>query len=132
MKALVLGTMLSCALLLTAQQQPQERPPYAPPPYETPAPGSSQDQVPPPLPPDMHAPAPQAMTNADIQSQIQEKLATEPVLANTVVKARVDDSSVVLSGTVASEQEHDMALRIARSYSGSREVVDKIQIQPQT
>jgi osmotically-inducible protein OsmY len=35
---------------------------------------------------------------------------------------------VILTGTVASEEQHDLALRIAQSYAGDRKIVDKIKL----
>ena len=84
------------------------------------------------MPPDTEAPPPEALPSADIQGQIQNKLATEPLLANTGVEASVDDNSVLLSGTVENEQQHDLALRIAQSYAGDRRIIDKIQVQAKT
>jgi osmotically-inducible protein OsmY len=72
------------------------------------------------------------LSNAEAQEQIQHKLVTEPLLANADVGATVDDNSVVLSGTVGSEQEHELALRIAESYAGDRKIVDKLQIGQRT
>jgi len=39
---------------------------------------------------------------------------------------------VTLSGTVNTEQQHDLALRIAHSYAGDRKIVDKIELMQQT
>jgi osmotically-inducible protein OsmY len=64
--------------------------------------------------------------------EIQEKLKTEPALAGADVNVKADDTSVVLSGTVNSDRQHELALRIANSYAGKRRVVDKIQIREQT
>jgi len=37
-----------------------------------------------------------------------------------------------LTGTVDSEKQHDLAVRIAQSFAGDRQVVDKIKIRQQT
>jgi osmotically-inducible protein OsmY len=69
------------------------------------------------------------LSNPEIQQQIGEKLSTEPMLARVDVNVSVDDTSVVLTGTANDEQQHDLALRIAKSYAGEREIEDKIQVQ---
>ncbi len=129
MKLLSLGALLLFTASLMAQQG---LPPYSPPPYSTPPTfpeGQSPSQ---PIPPDTKAPPPEALPSADVQGQIQKKLTTEPLLANTSVAANVDDNAVVLSGAVENEQQHDLALRIAESYAGDRRIVDKIQIKSRT
>ncbi len=129
MKLLTMGVFLLFAASLTAQQG---LPPYNPPPYGTP-PTFPKEQTPPKsMPPHTKAPPAETPPSADIEAQIDNKLATEPLLANTRVAASVDDRSVVLSGTVENEQQHDLALRIAESYAGERSIVDKIQIQSKT
>ena len=50
----------------------------------------------------------------------------------TAVKATVDDKAVVLSGTVETEKQHALALRIAESYAGERGIKDKITIRGTT
>jgi osmotically-inducible protein OsmY len=84
------------------------------------------------MPPDTKAPAPEKLNSAEVQQQIQKKLTTEPVLAQTNLRVKVDDDSVVLSGTVDDERQHDLALRIAQSYAGDRRIVDNIQIAQRT
>jgi len=59
-------------------------------------------------------------------------LNSEPALANTNVSVKADESAVVLTGTVDSEKQHDLAVRIAQSFAGDRQVVDKITIRQQT
>lgn len=125
--------LLCCGALVffaaTALGQQQARPPYNPPPYETP-PTFPQQQVPAePMPPDTKAPPPESIPTADVQNQIEKKLATEPLLAQTDVHATADEDSVVLTGTVENEQQHDLAVRIAESYAGDRKIIDKIQLQ---
>lgn len=64
--------------------------------------------------------------------EIEESLKNDPALADANVSVKADDSAVVLSGTVASNAQHDLALHIAKSLAGKRNVVDKIQIRKQT
>ena len=126
MKRLSCGALLLFAASLMAQRQ------GAPPLYGTP-PTFPQEQSPTqPMPPDTKAPAPEKLNSAEVQQQIQKKLTTEPVLAQTNLRVKVDDDSVVLSGTVDDERQHDLALRIAQSYAGDRRIVDNIQIAQRT
>jgi osmotically-inducible protein OsmY len=85
-----------------------------------------------PMPPDTRAPLPETLNSVEVQQQIQNKLTTEPLLVQANVKVHVDDASVVLSGTVDDERQHNVALRIAQSYAGSRSIVDNIQIGQRT
>ena len=79
------------------------------------------------MPPDI--PAPQTLTSAQVAQQIQEKLDTEPILKASKLTVAVDDATVTLSGSVSNEQEHEIALRIAGSYAGKRDIVDHITIR---
>jgi osmotically-inducible protein OsmY len=54
------------------------------------------------------------------------------MLRNSNVGVHVDENSVILTGAVDSEQQHDLALRIAQSYAGDRKIVDKIKVMQQT
>src|SRR5262245_58222491 len=72
------------------------------------------------MPPDTQAPAPEALSSKQVEQQITARLSAEPALANANLNAKADDNSVVLTGTVGSEQQHDLALRIAQSYAGER------------
>jgi hypothetical protein len=129
MKRVICGALLLFAGSLLAQQQGP--PPYGSPPYGTPP--TPQEQRPDkPFPPDTKAPLPRELSNQEVEEQINKKLSTEPLLASAGVNAVVDDKSVVLSGTVQDERQHDLALRIAKSYAGEREIVDKIQVQQKT
>jgi len=47
------------------------------------------------------------------------------------MRVKADDESVMLTGTVNTEKQHGLALRIAQSYAGQRKIVDKIQIREQ-
>ena len=67
-----------------------------------------------------------------VEGRILDQLRAEPALARTNLDARVDDSSVVLTGTVDSPAQHDLALQIAQSNAGDRKIVDKIKVKQQT
>ena len=80
------------------------------------------------MPPDQEAP-PQKLSTTEVQHQIEQGLSSDPMLRNSDVAVHVDQSSVTLTGTVTSEQEHDRALRVAQSYAGDRKIVDKITVK---
>lgn len=127
MKRVLGGALLLFAVSVFAQQQ--SVPPYNSPPTSTP-PTFPQDQHPGQrMPPDTRAPAPVEPTSAEVQQQVQEKLATEPLLEHLQLKATVNDSAIRLSGNVDNEQQHRLAVRIAQSYAGERKIVDKIKIR---
>jgi hyperosmotically inducible protein len=120
MKGMFLGLALVLVGSVFAQQQ---QPPTGTPPYTTPPtfpPGR--------MPPDTKAPPPQGLSTPQVQQQIQDKINSEPALANTKVGVMTDDRSVTLTGTVDSEEQRDIALRLARSYSGERKIVNKIKV----
>ena len=127
MKLLLLGTMLLSAAFAVAQQDAQ--PPYAPPPHETPAPPTTGERAPGQMPPDTAAPATPAVTNAEVQQQIQKKISDEPGLTGANVSVTVDDRSIVLTGTVDSQEQHDLAMKMAQSVAGDRPIDDKLQIR---
>jgi osmotically-inducible protein OsmY len=80
------------------------------------------------FPPDTTAPQKQPMSATEIQQRISDDLNSDPSLANTNVAATVDENSIVLTGIVNTPQQHDIAVHIALSHAGSRQVVDKIKI----
>jgi osmotically-inducible protein OsmY len=84
------------------------------------------------MPPDMQAPPAETASAQQVEQQIMEHLNTEPTLAKTSVNAKVNNDSVLLTGTVDTQTEHDVAVRIAQSYAGDRKIVDKINIRQQT
>ena len=133
MKQILFGLLLLLLLLLAtsilAQQQGQ--PPTSPP-RSTPPTFPERQQAPSQrMPPDQEAP-PQGLSNGEAQQQIQQGLKSEPALRNSDIGVHVDETSVVLTGTVHSEDQHDLALRIAQSYAGNRQILDKLKLSQQT
>ena len=117
--------VLSCAVLFLATmvlaQQQGQRPPTTNPPYQTPPTFPEGRQTPRgQMPPDTQAPPPQAMSSEWVERQIVNQLKAEPALSGTSVDARVDDNLVVLTGSVNSITQHDLAVRIAQSNAGDR------------
>jgi len=117
-----------CALaffLITsfAQQQPQT--PSTFPPYTTPPTFPEGQQ----MPPDKKAPPQRRLTSTEVEQEINDHLASEPTLATAKVNTKVEAQSVELTGRVDTEAQHNLAVRIAKSYSGDRQVVDKIRVK---
>src|SRR5438067_2864853 len=126
MKQMLFGLVLLLAMPTLAQQQGQ------PPPQSTP-PTFPEERAPrQQMPPDQEAPPQGLSTPEEVQQLIQQGLNSEPMLHNSNVGVHVDENSVILTGTVSSEEQHDLALRIAQSYAGDRKIVDKIKLTQQT
>ena len=62
----------------------------------------------------------------DVQGRIQSALQQDSKLANVMVN--VSDKKIDLSGTVATPEDKDKALSIAKSHAEGREIVDNIQV----
>lgn len=76
-------------------------------------------------------PRPGAITGAtdlDLQSAIQKALHNEPTLANDRIYVSVSANTIELSGNVANGRDFVTAARIARSYAGSKWLVNHIQV----
>ena len=136
MKQIVFCLTLLLAGWCLAQQQGQPPPYTQQPPYGTPPTFPEGRQVPGnpsgrSMPPDEKAPPPRAMSTKEVQQQITNHLSSEPALANTNLAAQVSAKSVVLTGNVATAEQHDLARRIAQSYAGDRKLVDKIKLRQQ-
>lgn len=122
MKRVFLVALMLCAACAAQQQG-------TPPPHDMPS-TPPRDEQPVPKPDQRHPGAPdsrQTPTTEEVQAQIQDKLASEPGLMGMGVKATVDDRTVVLTGAVENDHQHELALRIAASYAGGREIVDNIE-----
>jgi BON domain len=129
MKQILFGLVLLAATAILAQQQGQPSP-TAPP--QTTPPTFPEERAPrQQMPPDQNAPS-EGLSTPEVQQQIQQSLNSEPMLRNSNVGVHVDENSVILTGNVDSEEQHDLALRIARFYAGDRKIVDKIKFTQQT
>ena len=132
MKHIVFCFVLLLATIGVAQQQGQP-PPATSPPYQTPPTFPEGRQSPrTQMPPDTQAPPPQTMSTERVEQQITQRLSSEPELFKSNIDTKVDENSVVLTGSVDSETQHDLAVRIAQSYAGDRKIVDKIKVKEQT
>ena len=129
--------VLSCAVLFLATivlaQQQGQPPPTTNPPHQTPPTFPEGRQAPgQQMPPDTQAPPAQTMSSQRVEGQILDQLKAEPTLSGTNIDARVDNDSVVLTGSVDTLAQHDLAVRIAQSNAGNRRIVDKIKVKQQT
>jgi len=66
--------------------------------------------------------------SASLQSTIQDKLKSEPMLSSSSVDVNVTDATIELSGSVATGKEKQTAERIAQSYAGNRKLVNRITV----
>jgi len=124
---LLLAGMLAYGQMGPGQPQPGQQPQGTPPTFPEGRQSPGQQ-----MPPDQQAPTPEATSAEQIQQQITHQFSTEPTLANTNLRADVDEASVVVSGSVDTVEQHDLALRIAQSSAGDRNVVDKINVKHQS
>ena len=69
-----------------------------------------------------------AMSDSDLQSQIQSALSKEPTLAGDSAHANVSGDTIELAGTVGTNKEKITATRIVQSYAGSKKLVNKLTI----
>ena len=124
------------ALLLVATlgfAKPQSQTPPSSPPYTTPPTFPEGRQNPDKqMPPDQEAPPPKRSSASQVEQHIQNELNAEPTLRNTTIDVKADESAVTLTGTVNTVEQHDLAIKIAHSYGGSRKIVDKIKRRNQT
>jgi len=127
--------LLCCAVVLSAgfllaRQSGQS--PGATPPYQTP-PTFPEGQAPrSQAPPDTKAPPAEKMSDQAVEGKILDQLRAEPALSRTSVDAHVEPGSVVLSGSVDTMAQHDLAIRIAEENAAGRSVVDQIKVKQQT
>ena len=69
------------------------------------------------------------MTAEELSGQIGYFFQQEPALEGSVVKAIVDDESIIVTGLVPDQGARHQALKIAKQYAGKRKVIDKITVQ---
>ena len=69
-----------------------------------------------------------AMSDSDLQSQIQNALSKEPTLAGDSAHANVSGDTIELAGTVSTSKEKITATRIVQSYAGSKKLVNKLTV----
>ncbi len=69
-----------------------------------------------------------AMTDSDLQSQIQNALSKEPTLSGDSPRVNISGDTVELAGNVGTNKEKITATRIVQSYTGSKKLVNKLTI----
>jgi hypothetical protein len=115
---------LICAMVSAAQRVGQQSPAISAL-YQIPPglPGGSPEKQ---MPPDTQAPPPATLSSEQVEILLANLLSSAPALVNSNVTASVDDRSIVLSGSVTSDQQRKVAIRIAESYAEARSIVDNI------
>ena len=128
MKLLFSVALLACSTLSLGQQ------PAAPPSVPPSATQSPRAQFPPDTtaPAQKTAPAPNQASSQDIQDELQKEFGRASILSDQQLKATVDDQSILLTGTVESKPQHDLAVQLAQQYAGTRKIVDQIEIRQKT
>jgi BON domain-containing protein len=120
----MLGLILTvCSAALAQMSSPSQRPVQQTPPTfpqsSQPPPDSTQQE------PATPVGTPQSRS-AQLETQINNDLHSDPTLAGATVTATVTGNQIVLSGTTMSEAQHQRALEIASSNAADRSVVDQI------
>lgn len=69
------------------------------------------------------------LTTPEVQRLIEERLTSESALENARIEVKTDDSTVVLTGNVASDRLRDLASEIARAYAGNRRIENQIEVR---
>ena len=70
-----------------------------------------------------------ASSATETKGTIEEKLKDEPGLNSKDIQVTLTADAVTLSGSVASRDDRDKAVRVAKSYAGDREVEDHLSVQ---
>ena len=104
-------------------------------------PGYPQSSSPPqtmpnrPLPPDLSqqqreemGPQSQAVPPAQVEQEVQQAFRAQPALSNVRLSAAANLSTVTVNGTVANENQHQLALRVAALHANGLRVVDEIKV----
>jgi len=114
-------------LLLSAAcawaQQPTTDPNQNPP--SPAAPGAAQQPTPTP----QGSQQDKSGVNSQIQDNIKDVLSGDPALNGASVDASVDDSNIILTGTVQSEGQLNRVMQLVGPYAGYRKVVNKVQVR---
>lgn len=71
----------------------------------------------------------EALTTPEVEQLIKDKINTEPELARDHLAVTTNDQAVTLSGSVGGKTQHDLALGIAGSYAGNRQILDKTTVR---
>jgi osmotically-inducible protein OsmY len=74
----------------------------------------------------------ETLADAALTTRVKTRLIAAPDLGGVRIHVSSRDGKVTLSGTVASEENRLDAVKIARRTDGVREVVDQLQVGPQS
>ncbi|MGH9140555.1 MAG: BON domain-containing protein [Vicinamibacterales bacterium] len=66
---------------------------------------------------------------AALTSKIKAKMVLDDNIRARAIDVTTNDSTVTLSGTVRSVEEHDRAVRLARETAGVTDVVDQLRVE---
>ncbi len=89
----------------------------------------NRDTAPPPASHDMSADkARQAVTDGTITTKIKTRLLSAKDLKSTGIHIKTKDGTVDVSGTVTSQEQHDMALQTIRGVEGVTSVNDSLKV----
>jgi osmotically-inducible protein OsmY len=69
-----------------------------------------------------------AVSDSDLESQIQNALNKEPTLSGNNTHVKVSGDTIELDGTVTGNKEKTTATRIVQSYAGSKKLVNRLTI----
>jgi ABC-type Na+ efflux pump permease subunit len=72
----------------------------------------------------------ESAAEAALTSKIKAKMVLDDAVKARAIDVTTNGTTVTLSGTVRSAEEHDRAMRIARENSGVTRVVDHLSMQP--
>jgi len=73
-----------------------------------------------------------ACTDPCLKAAIASLYIRSPFLSPFALRISVENAVVTLDGTVSDEDKRDLAVEIARSIEGVREVVDHLQVDPES
>jgi osmotically-inducible protein OsmY len=130
MRALLFSLTLLLAATTFAQQGQPGYPPSTSPQQTAP----NRQQMPPDQTPEAQepmGPGSQATASAQVGQEIQQALQAQPSLSNARINVSPRGNSVVLSGVVADQDQHQRALRVAALHASGLEIVDHIKVQQQ-
>lgn len=71
-------------------------------------------------------PAQEQARRAKIEQQIEKTIRSDRRLNGANVKATVEDSDIVMTGTVKNDGQRRLALHMAEAYADGREIIDKL------
>ena len=69
------------------------------------------------------------LDDAHITAKIKGKMALDDYVKARRIDVATNGSTVTLTGTVASNKEHDRALRLARETAGVTRVIDRLEVR---